>query len=114
MLCSRSSPTFFRKNWVTTTHLIDVHVGLVELFRHGQNGTVGVYADYDAFGAALLYLVADARHGAAGAGAYHHHVDVVIQGPQDLFRRAVIVRQGVAHVVVLFEGFLLHVTSHAS
>lgn len=67
----------------------------------GEDRAVGVYADYYTFGASLFNFVGNSRDGPARPGAYDHHVHVVVEGPEDLLRRPVVVGQRVADIVVL-------------
>lgn len=82
-------------------YLVHLHVRSVELLGLREYGAVGVDAHHHTLRAALLDLVAHTGDSATGARAHHHHVHVIVQRPQDLFSRAIVVRQRVARVVVL-------------
>lgn len=100
-----------RTGWlysIEETHLVHLNIGFIELLWLGEDRAVGVYADYYTFGASLFNFVGNSRDGPARPGAYDHHIHVIVEGPEDLLRRPVVVGQRVADIVVLEIKDLLY------
>ena len=60
--------------------LVASDVCLIEGFRLGQDGSLGIHSHHDAFGTLLLQLATDPANRATSTRSKHHHVNLNEKG----------------------------------